>query len=148
MDAEAPLEVGITNLIPRRSSSTSQFSTNPCFSSFLFFFLFLFLLVRTHNLTNERTFVLLVRQAGITILNECGLDPGLDHLAAMKIIDDVKERGGKIESFRSFCGGLPVRRQDKTLPFPCVSGEHARLPLFAISLHLHAMFLGNPMTTQ
>jgi len=47
-------------------------------------------------------------EAGITILNECGLDPGLDHLAAMKIIDDVKERGGKIESFRSYCGGLPA----------------------------------------
>lgn len=46
--------------------------------------------------------------AGITILNEIGLDPGIDHLGAMKIIDEVKERGGKIKEFISYCGGLPA----------------------------------------
>ena len=39
------------------------------------------------------------------VLNEIGLDPGIDHLGAMKIIDDVKERGGKIKEFISYCGG-------------------------------------------
>lgn len=46
--------------------------------------------------------------AGITILNEVGLDPGIDHLGAMRIIDEVKERGGKIKEFISYCGGLPA----------------------------------------
>jgi saccharopine dehydrogenase-like NADP-dependent oxidoreductase len=46
--------------------------------------------------------------AGVTILNEIGLDPGIDHLGAMRVIDDVKDRGGRIKSFVSFCGGLPA----------------------------------------
>lgn len=36
------------------------------------------------------------KKAGITILNEIGLDPGIDHLAAMSVIDAVKEAGGKV----------------------------------------------------
>jgi saccharopine dehydrogenase (NADP+, L-glutamate forming) len=47
------------------------------------------------------------RAAGILILNEIGLDPGIDHMSAMKIIHEVEKKGGKIESFRSNCGGLP-----------------------------------------
>lgn len=46
--------------------------------------------------------------AGITILNEVGLDPGIDHLLAMECIHDVQNSGGKIESFVSYCGGLPA----------------------------------------
>ena len=49
-----------------------------------------------------------VMEAGIKVLNEVGLDPGLDHMSAMKIIDDVRERGGAITSFVSVCGGLPA----------------------------------------
>lgn len=48
------------------------------------------------------------REAGIIILNELGLDPGIDHMSAMRIIDGVKGRGGKIERFHSYCGGLPA----------------------------------------
>eukprot|EP00804_Cyclotella_cryptica_P020809 CCRYP_019250-RD/>CCRYP_019250-RD protein AED:0.09 eAED:0.09 QI:158/0.81/0.91/1/0.90/0.91/12/496/1041 len=48
------------------------------------------------------------KEAGIRILNEVGLDPGMDHMSAMKIIDDVKRRGGEITSFSSVCGGLPA----------------------------------------
>jgi len=48
------------------------------------------------------------KEAGIIIINEVGLDPGLDHMSAMKIIDDVKARGGTIRSFKSVCGGLPA----------------------------------------
>eukprot|EP00013_Stygamoeba_regulata_P013978 CAMPEP_0177670150 /NCGR_PEP_ID=MMETSP0447-20121125/23907_1 /TAXON_ID=0 /ORGANISM="Stygamoeba regulata, Strain BSH-02190019" /LENGTH=930 /DNA_ID=CAMNT_0019177237 /DNA_START=53 /DNA_END=2845 /DNA_ORIENTATION=- len=47
-------------------------------------------------------------RAGITILNEVGLDPGIDHLTAIKFIHEVKDNGGKITSFTSFCGGLPA----------------------------------------
>jgi len=49
-----------------------------------------------------------VRRAGILILNEIGLDPGIDHMEAMRVIHDVKQRGGKVRSFISFCGGLPA----------------------------------------
>lgn len=42
----------------------------------------------------------------ILLLNECGLDPGIDHLSAMKMIDEVKAKGGSIDVFKSFCGGL------------------------------------------
>lgn len=48
----------------------------------------------------------LAKQKGIVLLNECGLDPGLDHASAMKIIDDIHSKGGRISSFKSYCGGL------------------------------------------
>jgi len=47
------------------------------------------------------------KEAGIIILNECGLDPGIDHMSAMKIIDKVEKNGGKIISFKSTTGALP-----------------------------------------
>lgn len=49
-----------------------------------------------------------IRAAGITVLNEIGLDPGLDHLYAVKAIADVHATGGKVKSFLSYCGGLPA----------------------------------------
>ena len=39
-------------------------------------------------------------------MNECGLDPGIDHASAMKLIDEIKHKGGNILSFKSYCGGL------------------------------------------
>lgn len=48
------------------------------------------------------------REAGVTILNELGVDPGIDHMSAMRIIDAVRKRGGRIVAFRSYCGGLPA----------------------------------------
>jgi saccharopine dehydrogenase-like NADP-dependent oxidoreductase len=47
------------------------------------------------------------KDAGILILNECGLDPGIDHMSAMRVIHDVYENGGKIISFKSTTGALP-----------------------------------------
>ena len=47
-------------------------------------------------------------EAGISILNEVGLDPGMDHMSAMKIIDDIQSRGGVVKHFSSVCGGLPA----------------------------------------
>jgi saccharopine dehydrogenase-like NADP-dependent oxidoreductase len=48
------------------------------------------------------------RKAGILILNETGVDPGIDHMSAMRIIHDVQERGGTVAEFTSCCGGLPA----------------------------------------
>jgi len=48
------------------------------------------------------------KKRGLIFLNEIGLDPGIDHMSAMRIIDDVHERGGKIRHFGSYCGGLPA----------------------------------------
>jgi len=47
------------------------------------------------------------RDAGIAIVNEVGLDPGLDHMSAMRIIDRVHRSGGRVTGFRSCTGGLP-----------------------------------------
>ena len=47
-------------------------------------------------------------EAGVTVVNECGVDPGIDHFLAMECFDDAAQGGGKVESFISFCGGLPA----------------------------------------
>ena len=57
-----------------------------------------------------------VKKADLLFLNEIGLDPGIDHMSAMKIIDNVKEKGGDIISFHSYCGGFPAMK-DNTNPW-------------------------------
>ena len=47
------------------------------------------------------------KKTGILILNECGLDPGIDHMSAMRVIHKVEEKGGKVKSFKSSTGALP-----------------------------------------
>lgn len=49
-----------------------------------------------------------VDDAGITVIGELGLDPGLDHMLAMETIDTAKELGATVESYVSYCGGLPA----------------------------------------
>jgi len=56
------------------------------------------------------------KKAGILILNEVGLDPGIDHMEAMRIIHEIKESGGEILGFISYCGGLPAPEAN-TNPF-------------------------------
>lgn len=48
------------------------------------------------------------KDAGVIILNEIGLDPGIDHMSAMRIIDHVHEKEGAILEFYSICGALPA----------------------------------------
>ena len=48
------------------------------------------------------------KRRGLSFLNELGLDPGIDHMSAMKIIHEVQNSGGEIVSFMSYCGGLPA----------------------------------------
>lgn len=52
------------------------------------------------------------KSAGIVIMNEIGVDPGIDHMSASKILDDIKAKGGKLHSFKSFCGGLIAPEND------------------------------------
>ncbi len=47
-------------------------------------------------------------KAGVIFLNEIGLDPGIDHMTAMRIIDHIHNKGGKVEEFYSLCGALPA----------------------------------------
>ncbi len=49
-----------------------------------------------------------VREKGLIFLNEIGVDPGIDHMSAMKIIHQVEAEGGKVLHFHSYCGGLPA----------------------------------------
>lgn len=48
------------------------------------------------------------KKAGIIILNEMGLDPGIDHMSAMRIIDHIHAKNGKLIEFYSICGALPA----------------------------------------
>ena len=48
------------------------------------------------------------RKAGLLFLNEIGLDPGIDHMTAMRIIDHVRNKNGKVVEFYSLCGALPA----------------------------------------
>ena len=52
---------------------------------------------------------------GLVFMNEIGLDPGIDHMSAMKLIDRIKNNGGKILLFESFCGGLVAPESDTNL---------------------------------
>lgn len=54
---------------------------------------------------------------GLLFLNECGLDPGIDHMSAMQLIDKIKDEGGKLISFESFTGGLIAPETDPDNPW-------------------------------
>ena len=56
-------------------------------------------------------------EKGLLFLNECGLDPGIDHMSAMEVIDRIRKDGGKITSFRSFTGGLIAPQTDVSNPW-------------------------------
>jgi len=52
------------------------------------------------------------RKAGVPVLMELGLDPGIDHMSALKVMNRIKEDGGKLNSFYSFTGGLVAPEYD------------------------------------
>lgn len=56
-----------------------------------------------------------VKAKGLIFMNEIGLDPGIDHMSAMKVIDEIRESGGKMLLFESFCGGLVAPESDTNL---------------------------------
>ena len=55
--------------------------------------------------------------AGLVFLMECGLDPGLDHMSAMQVIDELKAKGAHLTSFRSYCGGLVAPESEGDNPW-------------------------------
>lgn len=56
-----------------------------------------------------------VKENGLVFMNEIGLDPGIDHMSAMQVIDRIRDQGGKILLFESFCGGLVAPEYDDNL---------------------------------
>ncbi|CAF3408833.1 unnamed protein product [Rotaria sp. Silwood1] len=46
--------------------------------------------------------------ADVTLMNEVGLDPGIDHMLAMELFEIIRDNGGRIDSYISYCGGLPA----------------------------------------
>lgn len=55
------------------------------------------------------------KENGLIFMNEVGLDPGIDHMSAMKVLNEIREQGGKIILFESFCGGLVAPESDNNL---------------------------------
>ena len=51
----------------------------------------------------------------LILMNEIGLDPGIDHMSAMKVMDEIRAKGGQIILFESFCGGLVAPESDTNL---------------------------------
>lgn len=74
-------------------------------------------LVTTSYVSNEmHALDTLAKNANILLLNECGLDPGIDHMSAMRVIHTVEKNGGSVTSFRSTTGALPSHEAN-TNPF-------------------------------
>lgn len=57
------------------------------------------------------------KSKGLLFLNECGLDPGIDHMSAMQVIDGIKKRGAAVTSFESYTGGLIAPETDPGNPW-------------------------------
>jgi saccharopine dehydrogenase-like NADP-dependent oxidoreductase len=58
-----------------------------------------------------------VKAANLIFINEMGLDPGIDHMSAMKIMDEIRSQGGEISSFESYTGGLMADEDDADNPW-------------------------------
>ena len=56
-----------------------------------------------------------VKSKGLVFMNEIGVDPGIDHMSAMQVIDRIRDNGGKMLLFESFCGGLVAPESDDNL---------------------------------
>ena len=55
------------------------------------------------------------KKNNLVFMNEIGLDPGIDHMSAMKVLDEIRAKGGEIILFESFCGGLVAPESDTNL---------------------------------
>ncbi|MDG2052331.1 MAG: saccharopine dehydrogenase C-terminal domain-containing protein [Flavobacteriaceae bacterium] len=56
-----------------------------------------------------------VKAKGLVFMNEIGVDPGIDHMSAMKVIDGIRDKSGKILLYESFTGGLVAPESDDNL---------------------------------
>ena len=75
------------------------------------------LLTASYVSEEMKSFDAAARQQGLLFLNECGLDPGIDHMSAMQVIDRIKREGGELQSFESFTGGLIAPETDPQNPW-------------------------------
>lgn len=64
-----------------------------------------------------KSYAVEAEQKGLLFLNECGLDPGIDHMSAMQVIHKIKAEGGQMISFESFTGGLIAPETDPENPW-------------------------------
>ena len=55
------------------------------------------------------------KNKGLVLMNEIGVDPGIDHMSAMKVLDEIRDKGGNIILFESFAGGLVAPESDNNL---------------------------------
>ena len=55
------------------------------------------------------------KKNNLVFMNEIGLDPGIDHMSAMKVLDEIRAKGGNVILFESFCGGLVAPESDTNL---------------------------------
>jgi saccharopine dehydrogenase (NADP+, L-glutamate forming) len=53
-----------------------------------------------------------VKEKGLIFMSEIGLDPGIDHMSAMQLINSIKDQGGKLTAFKSYTGGLVAPESD------------------------------------
>ncbi|KAI5891707.1 uncharacterized protein SCHCODRAFT_02629850 [Schizophyllum commune H4-8] len=72
------------------------------------------------------------QDVGVLLLNEIGLDPGIDHCSAMRLLDEIKSKSEQTTSFISFCGGLPAPEASNN-PFKYKFSWSPRAALTAIS---------------
>lgn len=56
-----------------------------------------------------------VKSRGLVFINEAGLDPGIDHMSAMKMMHEIDRLGGRITGFQSYCGGLVAPNHNTNL---------------------------------
>ncbi len=75
------------------------------------------LLTASYVSDQMRSFDRKAKEKNLLFLNECGLDPGIDHMSAMEVIDRIKTLSGKLLSFESFTGGLVVPETDPENPW-------------------------------
>lgn len=70
------------------------------------------LLMASYIDINLRSLADEIKEKGLLFIGEMGLDPGIDHMSAMKVINEIKNKDGKITSFKSHCGGLMAPESD------------------------------------
>ena len=70
------------------------------------------LLTASYIDSNIRSLSDQIEAKGLLFIGEMGLDPGIDHMSAMKMINEIKSKGGTITSFKSHCGGLMSPESD------------------------------------
>ena len=70
------------------------------------------LLTASYLDSNVRSLSDEIEKKGLLFIGEMGLDPGIDHMSAMRIINEIKNKGGTITSFKSHCGGLMAPQSD------------------------------------